>query len=216
MAQSFSITSFKGAMSRPARSHLFNCKITCSSKLAGFSTIFNENFGAGASVATKSLLCRAATIPEMVVDVGELYFFTRAVKYPSRRTFAPLTLTFYNTEDYELRYAFEQWNGLLNSYRGNMGVTFDSEGTDTLQSSNGILGRANDITGTITLTPHSVTEFSADGVTPPSYTGSSPLYTYKFVEAFPSSIGALSFSYDNDAEIQTFDVTFQYNYMKGE
>jgi hypothetical protein len=39
------------------------------------------------------------------------------------------------------------------------------------------------------------------------------IYQYKFFNAFPSNVGPLTFAYDNDAEIQAFDVQFAYNYM---
>ena len=36
--------------------------------------------------------------------------------------------------------------------------------------------------------------------------------TYKFVDAYPTSIGAISVDYDTNNQIELFDVTFTYNY----
>lgn len=38
------------------------------------------------------------------------------------------------------------------------------------------------------------------------------LKTYKFVDAYPTTIGAIALDYDTVNQIETFDVTFQYNY----
>ena len=39
------------------------------------------------------------------------------------------------------------------------------------------------------------------------------LKTYKFFDAYPSEIGTVALSYDNP-NIQTFDVTFEYNFFE--
>ena len=36
--------------------------------------------------------------------------------------------------------------------------------------------------------------------------------TYKFIDAFPIEIGAIALDYDQANTVETFDVTFQYNY----
>lgn len=41
------------------------------------------------------------------------------------------------------------------------------------------------------------------------------LKAYKFFDAYPTELGAMALSYENPA-IQTFDVTFQYNFYKPE
>lgn len=38
------------------------------------------------------------------------------------------------------------------------------------------------------------------------------LKTYKFVDAYPTNIGAIALDYETVNTIETFDVTFQYNY----
>lgn len=36
--------------------------------------------------------------------------------------------------------------------------------------------------------------------------------TYNFIDAYPTNIGSIALDYDNGNAIETFDVTFQYNY----
>jgi len=38
------------------------------------------------------------------------------------------------------------------------------------------------------------------------------LKTYKFIDAYPTTIGAIQLDYDSVNQIETFDTTFQYNY----
>ena len=193
MAQ-FSISTLRGAISNPARSHLFRCLITPSGLINSPLSIFTQAFGLGNDAQTRSYLCKIATIPEMVVETGEVYYFTRAVKYPTRRRYTPLTLTFFNTTDYTLRKAFEQWNEELLQARNNIGA-FAKRSTETMAT---IQVQHYDGTSLVPLThkPNLIRQ-------------------YTFYQAYPSSIGPLMFSYDNDTEIQTFDVTMEYNYFVG-
>lgn len=39
-----------------------------------------------------------------------------------------------------------------------------------------------------------------------------PIKTYKFIDAYPIEIGAIALDFDAANQIETFDVTFQYNY----
>lgn len=39
-----------------------------------------------------------------------------------------------------------------------------------------------------------------------------PIKVYQFIDAFPNEIGPIALSYDQGAAIETFDVTFTYNY----
>ncbi len=39
---------------------------------------------------------------------------------------------------------------------------------------------------------------------------------YQFVDAFPTEVSAIELSFDNNNEIETFDVTFEYNYWTSE
>lgn len=196
MAQ-FSISTLRGAISNPARSHLFRCLITPSGLINSSLSIFTEAFGIGTG-ETRSYLCKIATIPELVVETGEVYYFTRAVKYPTRRRYTPLTLTFFNTTDYTLRKAFEKWSHVLLN---------PSENTGFL----GFAGSQRSTEGTATIQVQHYDGTSLSSTRKPNL-----IRDYTFYQAYPSSIGPLMFSYDNDTEIQTFDVTMEYNYFVGD
>jgi len=183
----FSVDKLKSVISSPARSHLFRCFITPSGLIRNAESIFTEAFGVGASVDAKSYLCKSASLPEMTVETGEVYYFTRAVKYPVRRRYSPLTLTFFNTTDYVLRKAFERWNDRLINSVFNVGTVPEKRSTD----------------GTADI---QIQHYSGEDTL---------LREYKFYNAYPSAVGPLTFSYENDTEIQTFDVTIEYTHFEG-
>lgn len=217
----FSLDTFRAQLQRPARGHLFRCQITPNGLLTGvqFPQFFVQTRTSGKSLFSQSpdswLLCRSIELPEIMVETGEISYFTRTIKYPGKRSFGPLILTFTNTVDYRIREAFELWNHLLHSPINNMGATFDVWSTHekfgaTMKDSAGTrpTQRPLDLTATIDVIHY-------DGVARPdgSLENAQPIYSYQFVQAFPTAIGPLSFSYDNDTEIQTFTVTFAYTHM---
>jgi len=206
---SFSILNLQAALRKPARGHLFRCVVT--PRVKPISDYFTE---------TTALLCKATTVPSWTVEATELSYFTRQISIPGKRTFQPLTLTFLHSQQYSSRVGFEQWNRLLN---------------DPAANSRTITG--TDLYSTITITqydsvidPLATLAISiAKGIIKPGGTLSDvaeiaiselikaqPIATYTLYDAFPTSIGGLQFSYDNDAEIQTFDVEFRYQHMEFE
>lgn len=186
----FSIDRFMGALKVPARSHLFRCKIIPQNSTV--LSYFDDD---------APYLCKAVTLPSATVETTELSYFSRAVKIPSRRTYAPITLTFYLSENYKLRKGFDTWTNVLNAYEGNQ------------QSAN--------LYGKIQLTHYSsVDQATADStaLTDRNFKNENTsdaveLAVYTLHDAFPTTINGLQFNYDSDAEIQTFDVEFQYQYF---
>lgn len=180
---SFSVDDFKAAIGTPARSHSFRCTITAPS-------IVTSHFTPDASY-----LCKATTLPSATVETTELSYFSRAVKIPGKRTYAPITLTFYASENYELRGGFEKWSSALNAY------------ADNQRSTNPFFSTINLVHYSIGVQP--VNNPTTNQVTYPSIV----LATYTLKDAFPTTVSGLQFNYDSDAEIQTFDVEFQYQYF---
>lgn len=43
-----------------------------------------------------------------------------------------------------------------------------------------------------------------------------PVKTYKFVDAYPIEIGAIALDFDAGNQVETFDVTFQYNFWESD
>ena len=57
-------------------------------------------------------LCRSTSLPTHSQGLIEVPFRGRFLKIPGDRTFEAWTATFYNTSDFNLRAAFEQWVNL--------------------------------------------------------------------------------------------------------
>ena len=123
-------------------------------------------------------------IPELTVTPIEKNYFGRIVKFPGELTFGALTTTFTNTEDYEIRTAFEVWHEALNGGQSNLGIS----------------GTVSDWTGTVQLT-----QYQKDG-------GANGSQEYSFIDCWPSAIGAIELNYDTVGDMETFDITWEYNY----
>lgn len=184
MSNGFSINEFKdiimsaGGLSRGV---FYNCQITLHSSPTTTGTRF-------ATTATgfgyeQLLLCKAANLPATQLDFTELKYFTRSIKIPAARQFQPVTLTFYNTQNYELRNKFLEW-----SFRFNQPVT-NQRDESTKKSNIGFYG-------TIDLFPKDMAH--------------NTVAKYQFQSAFPTSVSGLQYSYENDGQVQTYDVEFQY------
>ena len=178
----FSITKFKEAVAKEGGLSR-GVFFDCLITLPDYPGFFNEG---------SLSLCKAANMPAAQLDTAEVKYFTRSVKIPASRQFSPVTLTFYNTESYVMRDQFLTWLSLFNSpvsnVRGAQDVKLREGDVKTIQSS---VRYAN-----IILTPRNQKH---------AETG-----RYHFYSAFPTSVGAVSYSYENDSQFHTYDVEFQY------
>lgn len=225
---SFSIDKFRSLMRRPGRAHLFHCTVIPPTALAEY---FPQDTG---------YLCKAVTTPGETIEPVEVQYQTRILKIPGRRTFTPATLTFLHNERYTPRVGFQRWNQVLNAPEINGRGVIDRIATGpAITNEPTILGPVNPITGasnfygTVIIEQFSMVhplatfidiignriniplgelerilkQFASDLVPPIK------LARYTLHDAFPSTVNGLAFSYDSDAEIQTYDVEFQYQYM---
>ena len=152
--------------------------------------------GGGGEAARLSFLARAAQIPAMTVDPVEVPYFGRKIKVAGDRTFADWTITVMNDEDFQLRSMFEAWSNKINalvSNRANRGPEPDNYKVDASVYQYGKAGR------------DSINQ--RDG---------GVIRSYKFVGLFPTTIDAIALDWDNTNSIQTFDVTFAYDYWEPE
>lgn len=165
---------------------------------------------------TYPILCRAVRLPSDEVEPVVLSYFTRKIKIPGARNFGPLTLSFFNTNDYALRRSLEEWQGLLASRRGNARGVREPYGEGRISPPP---INAMDVYATITIVAYGMgtvapTVSRSGGVAsvvaqltePYDHT---PLQQYTFNTAFPTRIGGLEFSADNN-DIQSYDVDFEY------
>lgn len=129
-----------------------------------------------------SFLCKAAQIPPSSLGVIEVPYRGRRIKLPGDRTFQDWNITVISDANMSLRSAFEEWSNLFGAHVANV----------------------SDPNFMQTLMPNwSVTQLLRDG---------SPLRTYSFVGCFPTEVGAIDLSFENNDSIAEFSVTLNYSY----
>ena len=133
-------------------------------------------------------LCRSTSLPTHSQGLIEVPFRGRFLKIPGDRTFEAWTATFYNTSDFNLRAAFENWINISNQTDENIGVV---GGLDALFTD---------------VTVRQLSKDSAGGK-------NSVLRTYRLVDAWPTSVGAINVAFDSNDALEEFDVEFQYQYL---
>lgn len=148
-----------------------------------FQVSINPNIGEDSTALEKfAFTCRASEVPAATIDPVNVPYFGRQIKLAGDRTFADWTVTVMNDEDFLVRNMFEDWSNKINQFVGNVKLL-----------------EAN----TYKNTDAFVTQFSKEGAA---------IRTYKFVGIFPTSVSNMALDWDNTNAIQTFDVTFSYDY----
>ena len=194
------INEFKSRLQGGVRPNLFQVDISFPS--ASFDLGGNAQFPNTTKLAEAGrYLCRSAQIPAANQGLIEVPFRGRFLKIPGDRTFEPWTATFYNTTDFDLRAAFEQWINIGNKADEALG-TFEFGGSGSFAE------YFQDITiRQLDKNPESKGAPAADGG------NNKVLREYKLIGAWPTSVGAINLSYDSNDQIEEFDVEFQYQYL---
>lgn len=142
--------------------------------------------GVQSDFTTLNFLAKASSIPASTVNEKVVSYKGHDVKFAGMRTFEDWTITVYNDEDFKIRNAFEKWSNAIDQHTG--------------------AGR----TSAVGVTPGG---YAGEGfVKQLSKDGSTVLKSYKFVNIWPSSIATIALDWDTKDEIETFDVTFKYDY----
>ena len=151
-------------------------------------------------VRASKFLCRSAALPGHSQGLIEVPFRGRFLKIPGDRTFEAWTATFYNTMDFDLRAAFEQWINFGNKVDENLGtMNFGGESQFASYFQDiFVRQKSKDVRAAGT---------QNDG------DANATLRTYKLVGAWPTSVGAINLAYDSNDAIEEFDVEFQYQYL---
>lgn len=136
-----------------------------------------------ASLPKFTFTCRAASVPASSVAPVEVPYFGRKIKLAGDRTFADWNVTVMNDEDFNVRRMFEEWSSLLNHNEFNIKYT-DGNNYKTADAV--------------------VTQFSKQG--------GPAISAYTFIGMFPLEISAMDLDWDATNSIQTFNVTFAYDY----
>ena len=197
------INQFKSRLQGGVRPNLFQVDIV----FPRTSFDLGENKTTASSLAEAGrYLCRSAQIPAANQGLIEVPFRGRFLKIPGDRTFEPWTATFYNTTDFDLRAAFEQWINIGNK-------ADEALGTYEFGNSGSFSEYFQDITiRQLDKNPDSSgTAAALNGPTPAD--PNKVLREYKLIGAWPTSVGAINLAYDSNDQIEEFDVEFQYQYL---
>jgi len=127
--------------------------------------------------------CQAAQLPAATLGTIEVGYFGRRIKLAGDRTFADWTVTVLNDEDFLVRAMFEKWSNSLNKLEANQRQSYATE---------------NDYKATL-----NVIQYSKDG---------NIIRSYDIIGAYPSVVDAINLNWDQQSQIETFGVTFAYDY----
>jgi hypothetical protein len=135
------------------------------------------------SVQKFEFVCRTAELPASSVGEFDVPYFGRKIKLAGDRTFADWQVNVMNDEDFAVRSMFETWSNALNRLVSNV--------------RDPALSREN------YKSDLEVIQYSKDGEI---------IRSYAIIGAFPTEIGAISLDWDTQNSIETFPVTFSYDY----
>jgi hypothetical protein len=183
------INQFKSKLKGGVRPNLFEVQIN-----------FPRSVGDANLTRDSKFLCRSAALPGHSQGLIEVPFRGRFLKIPGDRTFEAWTATFYNTADFNLRAAFEQWINYGNKVDENLG-------TMNFGEADGFDAYFQDIF--VRQKSKNSDDANAGGDSDRNKT----IRVYKLVGAWPTSVGAINLAYDSNDAIEEFDVEFQYQYM---
>ena len=142
--------------------------------------------GADAAKASRFMV-KVAEIPASTVSPITVGYFGRKLNVAGDRSFAPLSVTVINDEDYIIRRALEEWldrmsgaSSAVSQYAGGSG---DEGYTTTL----------------------STTQFGRQG---------EAIRQYDFVGAFPTEVASIPLSWDAEGTIEEYTVSFAYQWWE--
>ena len=190
------IIDFKSKLNGGVRPNLYQVDIQ-------FPDAAEEPIGVNAGELTRQgqFLCRSTSLPTHSQGLIEVPFRGRFLKIPGDRTFEAWTATFYNTADFNLRAAFENWINITNQTNENVGVV------------GGFEKIFKDITIRQLSKDSDAKAIARAGAGGSGGDANNVLRVYKLIDAWPTSVGAINVAYDSNDALEEFDVEFQYQYL---
>lgn len=128
--------------------------------------------------------CMAAQIPPAQVGSVDVPYFGRKVKVPGDRVFPDWTVNVINDEDFAVRKIMEQWSNGINTLENNLRLGDQVE--DYKKNCDAF-----------------VTQYGKQG---------NVLRVYNIVQLWPNTVEAINLDWDRTNAIETFSVTFSYDY----
>jgi hypothetical protein len=150
-----------------------------------------------------NFMCKSAAIPGSTVNPIDVPFRGRSLKIAGDRTVAPWTVTVTNDESFNLHNAFLQWQNGMNKMENATGAT--SPSAYMVNAYVDQLGRGADA-GRYS-TRNSATGGAVGNVSIP------PVRRFKLFDVWPSDVGEIALSYEQDNTIEEFSVEFQIQYI---
>lgn len=135
---------------------------------------------------------QSTSIPSSTISSIEVPYFGRKIKVAGDRTFDSWQVTVMNDEDFKLRHIFESWHNKINSLYTNLN-TYGTSAPSNYKSD------------------AYVVQYSKS----PGGTGQGqPLRVYMFSGIFPTDISPIELDWSSTDQIETFSVTFAYDYFE--
>lgn len=198
----YTINDFKTRIISGVRPNLFSVNFPFGGILQNALGIYTTGTSIDESI---KLLCKSAALPASTQGVAEVPFRGRVLKLPGDRTYDSWTATFYNDSNFAARSVFEAWINLINKSDSNTGQI-----------------NPNDIflnieVNQLAKTPIAVTPGAAGAAIGAAAGGTlvdtDILRRYTLFGTFPTSVSQISLGYDQNDQIEEFDVEFQYQYF---
>jgi hypothetical protein len=129
--------------------------------------------------------CRGASIPAATIQAIDVGYFGRKIKVQGDRTFSDWQVTVMNDEDFLVRSMFEKWSNALNRLESNIrDPNFTGDENSYKCDMN-------------------VIQYGKDGEL---------IRQYDIIGAFPTTVSEIQLDWDTTNQIETFTVTFAYDY----
>lgn len=133
--------------------------------------------------------CKASNLPASTIGMIEVPYFGRKIKVAGDRTFDDWTCTFINDENFNIRNALEYWSNAMDQLSTN----------NQRKRINGADQNPYSYVANIT-----INQYGKQGEIVKEYT---------LVNAFPTSVGQIDVSWENNDQIEEFDVQWTYDYF---
>jgi len=140
------------------------------------------SLGSNEITKVSKFLVKTAEIPGSTITPIIIPFRGRQLKISGDRTFDPWTVTIINDGDMKIRKGIEEWMNSINNHEDNQGAVDNYFAQLNVAQIDRQLGK--EVKG----------------------------QKWTFVDAWPSDLGPISVSFDNENQIQEYQVTFQYQY----
>ena len=151
-----------------------------------FSVTLNVPQGIGidnVSVDKFRFMCRSAELPPSAISAIDVPYFGRRIKIGGDRAFGDWSVSIMNDEDFAVKALFEKWSNAINRMQSNV----RDPNVSTEEYKQDLM----------------CTQYSKDG---------NKIREYRIIGAFPTTVAGISLDSDTQNAVETFGVTFAYDY----